>query len=78
MGDTDDAAIDMNPGGMDVVVPAVGVLDVGSRCASFKWSKEVFCGFPFTVTVKNFKVHLMSSKDCHKEAVVICRWHLCG
>ena len=62
MGDTDDAAIDMNPGGMDVVVPVVGVLDVASRCASFKWSKEMFCGFPFTVTVKNFKVHLMSSK----------------
>ena len=72
----DDAAIDVNTGGMDVVVPVVGVLDGGSRCAGFKWSKEMFCGFPFTVTVKNFGVHWMTSKG-HKEAVGICRLHLC-
>ena len=62
MGGTDDGANDMDTGGMDVVVPVMGVLDGGSRCAGFKRSKEMVCGLSFTVTVKNFGVRLMTSK----------------
>ena len=41
MGGADDAAIDIDTGGMDVVVFVVDVLNSGLRCAGFKRSKEI-------------------------------------
>ena len=52
----------MDTGGVDVGVHATGVPVDVSRWAGFKWSKEMVCGFPFTVTVTNFGVLLMTSK----------------